>query len=70
MADVAVPDRSGGVAGALRISAGSRIASETWSPGGEAASTALLQREFEQVRSILDKIQLILRHFDRLHGKF
>jgi hypothetical protein len=26
--------------------------------------------EFEHVRTRLDKIQLILRHFDRLHGKF
>lgn len=67
---VAVPDLTGGVAGTLRISAGSRIVAETWSGDGEAISTARLQREFEQVQTILGKIQLILRHFDRLHGKF
>jgi len=67
---VAVPDPAGGAAGTLRISAGSRIVSETWSADGDAASSARLQREFEPVRTILDKIQLILRHFDRLHGKF
>jgi hypothetical protein len=67
---VAVSNLTGDVAGTLRISAGARIVSETWSPDGEAISTARLQREFEQVHTILDKIQLILRHFDRMHGRF
>jgi hypothetical protein len=49
---------------ALRLSAGARIVSESWSPAGEAASLQNLQREAAQIRVILDKIDLLLVHFD------
>jgi hypothetical protein len=51
---------------ALRLSAGARIVSESWSPVGEAASLRNLQGEVAQIRMILDKIELLLRHFDAL----
>jgi hypothetical protein len=50
----------------LRLSAGARIVSESWSPAGEAASLRNLQGEVDQVRVILDKIELLLRHFEAL----
>jgi hypothetical protein len=55
---------------ALRISAGARIVSESWSEAAEAASFAALEREFDQVRLILDKLALLLRHFDAIAGAF
>jgi hypothetical protein len=57
-----------GETAALRISAGARVASETWSDAGEDAAIRTLQREFEQVRTILDKIDLLLRHLAALDG--
>jgi hypothetical protein len=51
---------------ALRISAGARVVSETWSRRSEATSFVALEREFEQVRTILAKIALLLPHLDRL----
>ncbi len=57
----------GGIAAAaLRISAGARVVSECWSAADEAASFAALDREFEQVRLILAKLALLLRHFDAI----
>ena len=67
---VAVPQPSGAIAGALRISAGARILSETWSNEGHDRAFAKLAGEIAQVRTILDKIQLILRHFERFQGAF
>jgi hypothetical protein len=59
---VALADPVEGDTAALRISAGARVVSETWCDAGEAAAHANLQREFEQVRLILAKIDLLLRH--------
>jgi len=59
----------GGETAALRISAGARVASETWSDAGEDAAIRALQREFEQVRTILDKIDLLLRHLAALDAR-
>jgi hypothetical protein len=57
-----LPD--GTAAAALRISAGARVVSECWSPAGDRASFAALEREFEQIRLILSKLALLLRHFE------
>lgn len=59
-----LPD--GAAAAALRISAGARVVSETWSAAGEVASVAALEREFDQVRLILEKLALLIRHFDAI----
>lgn len=67
---VAVRDGSGVLAGAIRINAGARIVSETWSNAGENIAHERLAHEVAQVRTVLDKIQLILRHFDRLRAAF
>jgi hypothetical protein len=64
---VAVRRPSGVVAGALRISAGARILSETWSNEGDDRAFVKLAAEAGQVGTILNKIELILRQFDRLH---
>jgi hypothetical protein len=60
---VALPDGTGGVAGALRISAGARVVSETWRRDIVQARENLYG-EFDQVRAILEKIRLLVRHFD------
>jgi len=59
-----------GAVAALRISAGARVVSESWSAAGEAASFAALEREFDQVSFILDKLALLLRHFDAIARAF
>jgi hypothetical protein len=63
---VAMPAPSGGTIAALRISAGARVVSESWSEMGEAAAMLRLEREFSEVRTILEKIALLLTHFDAL----
>jgi len=65
-----VREPDGSVTGALRISAGARVVSETWCPGDDTATDAKLDGEIGQVRTILEKIDLILRYFDAVHGKF
>jgi hypothetical protein len=60
----------GGTVAALRISAGARIVSECWSDAGETASATRLEREFEEIRIILAKIDLLLRHFDLVERAF
>jgi hypothetical protein len=63
---VGLLDPSGAICGALRISAGARFVSESWSPAGESVATGNLEAEFSQIRKILAKIELLLRHFDLL----
>jgi hypothetical protein len=63
---VGIPDSTEGIAGTLRISAGARVVSGTWRPAGTAASLRELAQEFEQVRTILDKIDLLVRNIDAL----
>jgi hypothetical protein len=63
---VGIPDSTGGIAGTLRISAGARVVSGTWRHAGTAAALRELAQEFEQVRIILDKIDLLVRHIDAL----
>jgi hypothetical protein len=62
---VAVADGHGGSAGALRISAGARFVSESWS-GDFVASREKLRAEFDQVRAIIEKIALLVRYFDAI----
>jgi hypothetical protein len=50
-------------AAALRISAGARVVSETWSIAGEDAAIANLAREFAEIRTVLAKLALLVRHF-------
>lgn len=63
---VALRDPDGNAIAALRISAGARVVSETWTDAGEEPSLRALHYEFEQVRIILDKLDLLLRNFDAL----
>jgi hypothetical protein len=67
---VAVRDGSGFVAGTLRIAAGARYVSGNWVSGSDAESDSKLDFKFQQVRTVLEKIQLILRHFDAVAGNF
>jgi hypothetical protein len=53
----------------LRISAGARVVSETWSPN-ESVCCAKLSDEFEQVRIIVAKVNLLLSHLDALEQNF
>lgn len=66
---VALPDGQGGMKGALRISAGARVVSESWCEDLDAAR-AKLRREFDQVRAILEKIHLLVRHFDDIEPAY
>jgi len=63
---VGLADPPHGTSGALRISAGARFVSESWSPAGESVATENLEGEFAQIRAILAKIGLLLRHFEAL----
>jgi len=58
----------GGETAALRISAGARIATENWTDAGAGAAIHNLRREFEQVRAILDQVDLLLRNLPALEG--
>ncbi|HKT19725.1 MAG TPA: hypothetical protein VJR47_16870 [Stellaceae bacterium] len=66
---VALPDGQGGLRGALRISAGARIVSESWGPDLTRARDRL-RGEFDQVRAILEKIRLLMRHFDDIEPAY
>ena len=55
-----------GIVGTLRISAGARVVSDTWCSAGATASLRALTQEFEQVRTILDKIDLLVQNIDTL----
>jgi hypothetical protein len=59
---VGVIDRLGSLAGTLRISAGSRVVSETWHAANQVASLEKLEEEFAQIQTILDKIDLLVEY--------
>jgi hypothetical protein len=63
---VPVLDRSEGAVGTLRISASARVVSETWRASGESGPPNELNRRLDQVRLILDKIDLLLENLDAL----
>lgn len=60
---VAVADGRGGTIGALRISASARLVSESWNVDMLIARESL-QRSFDQIRAIIEKIRLLARYFD------
>ena len=60
---VAVADGPSRTVGALRISAGARVVSETWNEDALVARENL-RAEFDQVRAILEKIRLLTRYFE------
>ena len=55
-----------GVAGTLRLSAGARVVSDTWRAARSSGSLSPLDAEFEQVGTILDKIDLLVENLARL----
>jgi hypothetical protein len=63
---VEIPRPGGQSTAALRLSAGARVVSENWSEAGEDAAIGNLHREFAQIRTILDKVDLLLRHLKAL----
>lgn len=62
---VALRDGKGGQTASLRISAGARIVSESWS-GDAGTARGNLRAEIGQVETILKKIELLLKYFDAL----
>jgi hypothetical protein len=63
---VAIGDASGPASGALRVAAGARLVSETWSGAGPVVSLQRLGAALSEVRTVLDKLELVLRQLDRL----
>jgi len=57
--------REGGTMAVLRISAGARVVSETWS-ADEAVAQANLQHEIDQVAAICRKIEFLVTRLDEL----
>jgi hypothetical protein len=57
---------SEGAVGALRISASARVVLETWCATSETAPLGKLKQQFEQVRRMLDKLDLLVENFDAL----
>ena len=53
----------GGALGALRISAGARVVSESWNDDVLVARENL-RGEFDQVRAIVEKLALLVRYYD------
>jgi hypothetical protein len=67
---VAVPDGQGGSLGALRISAGARVVSETWRADDILAARENLRTEFDQVRAIVEKLALLVRYYDEIEPAY
>jgi hypothetical protein len=67
---VAVPDGMGGTLGALRVSAGARVVSETWRSDDILAARENLRGEFDQVRAIVEKLALLVRYYDMIEPAY
>jgi hypothetical protein len=67
---VGVPDGMGGMLGALRISAGARVVSETWHRDDFLAARESLRGEFDQVRAIVEKLALLVRYYDMIEPAY
>jgi hypothetical protein len=67
---VAVPDGMGGTLGALRISAGARVISETWDSDDVLTARENLRGEFDQVRAIVEKLGLLVRYYDMIDAAY
>jgi hypothetical protein len=63
-----VPVRSAGSPplGAIRISAGARLVSDTWKNVDASATRENLRRKCAGIGTVLDKARLVVRHFDRI----
>jgi hypothetical protein len=66
---VAVPDGMGGALGALRISAGARVVSESWN-NDVLVARENLRGEFDQVRAIVEKLALLVRYYDAIEPAY
>ncbi len=66
---VAVPDGMGGALGALRISAGARVVSESWNSDMLVARENL-RGEFDQIRAIIEKLALLVRYYDSIEPAY
>lgn len=62
---VPLADGKGSSVGALRISAGARVVSESWRSDILVARENL-RGEFDQVRAIVEKLALLVRYFDTI----
>ncbi len=67
---VAVPDGMGGSLGALRISAGARVVSESWRSDDILAAHENLRGEFDQIRAIVEKLALLVRYYDAIEPAY
>jgi hypothetical protein len=67
---VAVPDGMGGTFGALRISAGARVVSESWRSDDILAARENLRGEFDQIRAIVEKLALLVRYYDTIEPAY
>jgi hypothetical protein len=67
---VAVPDGTGGSLGALRISAGARVVSESWRSDDVLAARENLCGEFDQIRAIVAKLALLVRYYDEIEPAY
>jgi len=67
---VTVPDGMGGSYGALRISAGARVVSESWRSDDILAARENLRGEFDQVRAIIEKLALLVRYYDAIEPAY
>ena len=67
---VAVSDGTGGTFGALRISAGARVVSESWDSGEILAARENLRGEFDQIRAIVEKLALLVRYYEAIEPAY
>jgi hypothetical protein len=67
---VALSDGSGGLLGALRISAGARVVSETWRSHDMLATRENLRAEFDQIRAIVEKLALLVRYYEAIEPAY
>jgi hypothetical protein len=62
---VVLRDCDGGAIAALRISAGARIVSESWSPNEDVASENV-RRELDQVATVLEKVEMLIPYLEAI----
>ena len=67
---VAVSDGTGGTFGALRISAGARVVSESWRSDDILVARENLRGEFDQIRAIVEKLALLVRYYEAIEPAY
>jgi len=55
-------DQSGHQSGALRLSADARLVSDAWKAGSKQAAIEYIDRRIDEIRTVFEKIELILEH--------